>query len=262
MVEPMTSRDESGEPAVRTPPGLLTPLPMPSAGERIADRLVTAIALGHYVSGQRLPSERDLAELLQVSRGPVREALQRLASTGHVEIRRGREGGAFVTGTWSHESDAMVRRALRPEWDRIDQLLDLRHLLEQQVAAAAAARRTEADLPRVRDALASYEDAGDREDSRRADAELHEAISAATHNPLLVRLTAQLRRDISLGFDAEPYSERLRRRALEQHPRLVEAIVAGDPVAAARVAGEHFDLTDVAMRGLYSRTVTDAPAPH
>lgn len=57
---------------------LLTPMAIRTAGERIAERFVTAIALGEFVSGQRLPTERELAAMLEVSRTTVREAIQRL----------------------------------------------------------------------------------------------------------------------------------------------------------------------------------------
>ena len=68
------------EPAHATEPfgALLAPVTMRTAGERIAERLVTAIALGEFEPGQRLPTERDLAATLEVSRTTVREALQRL----------------------------------------------------------------------------------------------------------------------------------------------------------------------------------------
>ena len=52
--------------------------------------------MGAFVPGQRLPSERELAASLDVSRTTVREAISRLAATGFVEVRRGRNGGAFV----------------------------------------------------------------------------------------------------------------------------------------------------------------------
>src|SRR5258707_13710582 len=74
----------------------LAPIPMQTAGERIAERLVTAIALGEFVPGQRLPAERDLAAMLEVSRTTVREALQRLQAAGYVTARRGRGGGRVV----------------------------------------------------------------------------------------------------------------------------------------------------------------------
>src|SRR5580704_17608054 len=91
---------------------LLTPIALRTAGERIAERIVTAIALGEFVPDQRLPTERDLAVMLEVSRTTVREALQRLQAAGYVTTRRGRAGGTFVTTGTGLDSDAMIRRTL------------------------------------------------------------------------------------------------------------------------------------------------------
>src|SRR5271157_5382275 len=96
------------EAAVGEPFGtLLTPITMQTAGERIAERIVTAIALGEFVPDQRLPTERDLAAMLEVSRTTVREALQRLSAAGYVTTRRGRAGGTFVRTGRGPDSDAM-----------------------------------------------------------------------------------------------------------------------------------------------------------
>ena len=72
------------------PQGLLSPISVRTTGERIAERFVTAIALGQFVPGQRLPTERELAAMLGVSRATVREAIARLAESGYVTVRRGR----------------------------------------------------------------------------------------------------------------------------------------------------------------------------
>src|SRR2546429_8964649 len=81
------------EPAPATEPygALLAPVPMRTAGERIAERLVTAIALGEFEPGQRLPTERDLSATLEVSRTTGREALHRLQAACHLttRLRRG-----------------------------------------------------------------------------------------------------------------------------------------------------------------------------
>src|SRR2546421_12917844 len=94
---------------------LLAPITLRTAGERIAERLVTAIALGEFVPGQRLPAERELAGMLEVSRSTVREALQRLVATGYVKIHRGRNGGAVVQADWGPRAAAMGERARAPE---------------------------------------------------------------------------------------------------------------------------------------------------
>src|SRR5205814_10501613 len=113
-------------------PGLsvLEPVRLRSGGEHVADRLVTAIALGEFVPGQRLPSERDLASTLGVSRTTVREAIQRLAALGYVDVRRGRTGGAYVLQGMGPEANEMIRRTLLPEWSNLERVLDFRQLIE------------------------------------------------------------------------------------------------------------------------------------
>src|ERR1700761_8792610 len=107
---------------------------MQTAGERLAERVQTGTALGDVVPDQRLPTERDLAAMLEVSRTTVREALQRLQAAGYVTTRRGRAGGTFIQTGAGPGSDEMIKRTLGPAWDELTQLLDYRRLIEQQIA--------------------------------------------------------------------------------------------------------------------------------
>ena len=164
----------------------LSPLRLQNAAEQIAERLVTAIALGEFVPGQRLPAERELAGMLEVSRSTVREALQRLVATGYVKIHRGRNGGAVVQADWGPGTAEMVERTLAPNWEYFELLFDLRRLIEQQIARTAAERLENEHVADIEAARDRYRDAGsDREASRVADRELHAAIARATKNPLL-----------------------------------------------------------------------------
>jgi DNA-binding FadR family transcriptional regulator len=224
---------------------------MQNAGERLADRLVTAIALGEFVPGQRLPPERELASMLGVGRGVVREALQRLGASGYVSIKRGRNGGTFIEARWLEDTKAIVHRVLVPERERINQLLDLRSLVESMVARAAAERRDARDIERIERAVEAYAAAGDeRHSSGVADRGLHLAITRATHNPLLEALTYRIRAEVSLGFGIEPYSPLLRKRALQQHPLLGAAIIEGDADHAAELAAQHFHLSEDILKRL------------
>jgi GntR family transcriptional regulator, transcriptional repressor for pyruvate dehydrogenase complex len=232
---------------------LLTPMPMRSAGERVAERFVTAIALGEFVSGERLPTERELAAMLEVSRTTVREAIQRLQATGYVRTRRGRGGGTFVAADLGPDSDDMIRRTLVPAWQDLTELLEFRQLIEQLIARTAAERRDDKDVAAIREAVDAYAKAATRDASRMADHALHQAIATAAHNRRLVELSARIRREVSLGFDAEPYSPEVRHRAIRQHPALAEAVIAASPDRAARVAAEHFSLTEKMLRELHAR---------
>lgn len=242
------------EPAASEPfATLLTPITLRTAGERIAERVVTAIALGEFVPDQRLPTERELATMLDVSRTTVREALQRLQASGYVTTRRGRGGGTFVRTDRGPDADDMIARTLVPAWAGLTELLDFRRLVEQLIARTAAERREDRDVAQIRRAVQDYTDAEDRDASRLADHALHQAIARATHNVRLVELSAQIRREVSLGFEAEPYTPQVRRRALHQHPSLASAVIAGDSATAARLAAEHFSLTEDMLRELHAR---------
>jgi GntR family transcriptional regulator, transcriptional repressor for pyruvate dehydrogenase complex len=243
----------TGRAAAEAPGSLLRPITLRTAGERIAERIVTAIALGEFVPGQRLPTERELARMLEVSRTTVREALQRLQASGYVSTKRGRGGGTFVRAGTGPDADDMIARTLGPAWADLTELLDFRRLTEQLIARTAAERRDEYDVARLRHAVQAYSDATDRDESRLADHALYQAVAQAAHNARLVDLSAQIRREVSLGFDAEPYTPEVRRHALHQHPQLAEAVIAGDPALAADLAAQHFSLTEDMLRELHAR---------
>lgn len=229
------------------------PLRLASAAEQIADRLVTAIALGQFSPGERLPSERALAELLGTSRTSVREALGRLAAAGYVEIRRGRAGGAYVRGDWTASPQSAVRRTLAPRWRAMEELFDFRSLAEGLIARTAAARRGAADIAALQEALRGYEQAPSLTAAREADAQLHRAVGLACRNSHLVALSRDLLTQVGLGFPAEPFTQAVYDRALPEHRELVAAVVAGDEEAAWHLGATHFAITADALRDLLAQ---------
>ncbi|HEU5044223.1 MAG TPA: FCD domain-containing protein [Nocardioidaceae bacterium] len=218
--------------------------PTRTASERIADRLLAALAVGVLQPGERLPSERELAEQLDVSRTTVRQALSRLSALGVTESRRGRNGGTF-TVKWQPTADATraVLRTLEPIRRELETLFDFRSLLEQLIATTAARRHTPEDDAAMRQALANYRAARTASESREADRALHGAVASAARNRHLSRLAQDMVSRVNLGFTTEPYSEALHETAMHQHTVLVEAITSGDAELAAALAGEHFQMT-------------------
>lgn len=263
----MTTSDEAAPFAEET--DALSRLPggqhlgAPIVGRRIADdvvdRLVTAVALGLYVTGQQLPTERELASMLGVSRTSVREALKELTDDGYLEVRRGRSGGYFVLANWGPTSAEHVRRQLVANWSEFEQLFDARALIEPLIARTAALRRSESDIEPIRAALKAYLDAPDRDASRRADSSIHLAIAEATHNPILVALSVEFRTRISLNLGAEPYTDDVRRTAIQQHQELVAAVIEGRADDAAEIAAIHFRLSEQLMRDLVERAEREEP---
>lgn len=233
--------------------GLLGPLRRQRAGEQLADRLATALALGHFSPGERLPSERELAVQLRTSRATVADAVRRLAHEGAVEVRRGRLGGAYVRASWTAGTVDAVRRTLGGLGPDVERHQDFRGLVEGLVARTAADRRDEQDVRAMREALALFRAAPSLEQARVLDVALHRAVAAAAHNDDLAALSHRLLGETTLGLALEPFTDEVFSRALPQHEALVDAVAAGDSDRAARIATEHFGLTTQVLRELLQR---------
>lgn len=234
--------------------GLLGPLRRQRAGEQLADRLATALALGQFSPGERLPSERELAAQLRTSRATVADAVRRLAVEGAVEVRRGRLGGAYVLTSWTRGTAEAVRRTLGGLGPDVERHQDFRGLVEGLVARTAAERRNDEDMVALGEALALFQDAAGLEQARLLDVRLHRTVAASAHNADLAQLSARLLGETTLGLALEPFTEEVFRRAVPQHRALVNAVIAGDADRAATIAREHFALTTEVLRELLRRT--------
>jgi DNA-binding FadR family transcriptional regulator len=249
----------TGDDGPATAGGLLAPLHTPAAGEVLADRIMTAIALGEFTPGQRLPAERELAAQLGVSRTTVRDALARVVASGMLEVRRGRAGGAFVRRPWTTESARAVRATLGPRWEELESTFDMRHLVEALVARTAAERRDDGDVREIRAALSDYEQATSLPAAQAADLRLHHAIARAAKNARLLAAREQLLSEVSFGFAVEPFTDEVYARALPQHQRLAEAVITQNADAAWEIGRQHFAITDDELRAALVRAVRGEP---
>jgi DNA-binding FadR family transcriptional regulator len=245
------------------PGPVLRPVRLPTAAAEVADRLITAVAIGEYQPGERLPSERELAQILGVSRSTVREASGRLLAVGIVDIRRGRQGGTYVRESWTGASAEAVRRTLLPRWEEMEQLFDLRCLVEGMVARVAAQRRRGDDVERMREAIERLASAEREHQKHAADIAFHQAVLGATRNPQVAALSRDLLTRVSLGFPIEPYDSdpTVYRRALVEHTALCEAIEAGDAERAGALAQKHFTITNEAVREALSKASPSKASP-
>ncbi|GLB68956.1 FadR/GntR family transcriptional regulator [Arthrobacter mangrovi] len=207
--------------------GPLARLPL---AEEVTARLREAIASGEWPLQQRIPSEPELMERLGVSRGTLREAIKALAHAGMLEVRRG--DGTYVRAT--SEISGTARRAYRAYDD--EDVLQVRFALDTQAARLAAQAADDGAVAALRDMLARRRRAWDRQDLAEwiaADWDFHEAVAAASGNPLLHELYS------SFGdvFHGTKMAQRLRDgfdgclRA--GHEDLADAIAVGDADAAA-----------------------------
>ncbi len=238
------------------------PIVTRTAGQQVADRIVTSLALGQFAVGELLPTERELAATLRVSRTTVRQGVALLVAWGYVSVRRGQGGGIVVESSWLADAPAIIHRTLLPDWERLEHLFDYRSIVEAEIARVAARRRTAESIDALRRALDEYVASPfERAASRSADVRLHQCITAATGNPYLAELSLRIRHDVGFGMGVEPWSPALRQRGLHQHPGLIEAIIAGDEELASTLATEHFSLTEFTIREIFAHVAPHHP-PH
>jgi DNA-binding GntR family transcriptional regulator len=202
-----------------------------SRSQEIADAIRDDIVAGTLRPGERLPEVR-LAEDYEVSRIPVREALQRLESEGFVRITPNR--GAVV----GHVSPT----------DAID-LLEVRAAIEVLVVQRAAERRTDEQVAELRDlahrGLAAALD-GNFDELPALNVAYHELIARVADNAIAGDLMERLRHKIEWVYSVD-----LRNRAAEswqEHVELADAIATGDRRLAGRLMRQHIDHADEAYR--------------
>jgi GntR family transcriptional repressor for pyruvate dehydrogenase complex len=119
------------------------PIKQNRISEEVLRQLKEAILLGQFKSGQKLPSERELTEEFQVSRGVIREAIRALEITGFVVTRQGPAGGAFVTEpSFDHVGNAFLDLFLANKVS-IPEMAHVRYFIEPEVARLAALNVTE-----------------------------------------------------------------------------------------------------------------------
>jgi GntR family transcriptional repressor for pyruvate dehydrogenase complex len=206
--------------------------------DRIAERLVSLIAERKLHPGDKLPSERDLAAMMQVSRPSLREALRALDMMKIVEIRHG--SGTFVASLKPERLVEHFDFIFSLDDSTYNQALAARAILEPSLAAAAAQNATEADLAAIR--ACSERASMSVHDPRlflEVDLELHQLITAAVHNQIIERFMSTLSR---LGLASRIRTVALqgvREQSLQDHQAIVAALLRRDPEAAASIMKKH-----------------------
>lgn len=227
---------------------------MEKTEDRTYDRVVKfikeGIQSGTFQIGSRLPPERILAEQLNVSRNSVREAFKILEITGTVTSTQG--AGHFISGNFAgFLSETLSMMFLLHELT-CPQISQLRYALEKQAFALAVDNADAQDRQELQTIIDHLDRETREEENVLLDKQLHYTIAKASKNVLFVeilnalsdvmdRFIANLRMDIM--------SEELRRKKLlDAHRRIVEAIQKGEPSDGFAAIDEHFALIDACIK--------------
>lgn len=214
--------------------------PMKESGsltERIVARIEQLISLEHLEVGQRLPSEREMARLLGVSRPALREAVKTLEAHGQLVVRHGQ--GVFV-GSGEPES---VRSRLANLEISLAELFAMRQVLEVPAAAWAAAAGTPDEIDGLERALQAEEEARrepiDFDQLGHLDAGFHLLIVEMAKNRFLLQTLGVLQDMLDAGMETTLTLPGRLERSREDHRRLFDAIRNHDPEAARAAAASH-----------------------
>lgn len=209
-------------------PSLRLPTEAPSLADAVAQAVRDGIAAGELVP-DRIYSVYQLAELLEVSRSPVREGMLRLAEAGLVEIHRNR--GFSV---------------LLPRAHDVQEIVEIRLALEPPAARRAAERATDAQHAAVRaalDAMAAAAEADDEASFWPADRALHDLLLHAAGNARAAAIVAQLRSTTALLGPPTTAGGRTLAQIHAEHAPVVAAVLARDGAAAEAAMRAHLEAT-------------------
>ncbi|MDQ0286186.1 GntR family transcriptional repressor for pyruvate dehydrogenase complex [Desulfofundulus luciae] len=219
--------------------------------EEIIDQVKQLIAEGVLNPGDKLISEKELAEKLQVGRSAVREAFRALEAMGILEIRPGE--GTFVRRVEPQALINVLSLVLIMDRDTTEELMELRKILEVESAGLAALRHTPEELALMEEALAQMEadiKAGDL--GEKADWKFHYAIAEATHNSLLVELmntiAGTMQRVLRTARMQLYMTPGTPQRLLNEHKAIFLAIKEGRDQDARRAMFDHLDKVEKGLR--------------
>lgn len=239
------SRRESAEALLRSPRSSA------NAFEVTVERLGSAMKMGLFRPGEQLPTERELCELMGVSRTTVREAIRVLTVQGMVEVRRGRSGGTFVCDGLTSPNVRELREQVQQRGASLIEILDHRLVVETGIAELAAQRRPDELQGRLVGLAERMHDAEDDFSRYRTmDTQFHFLIARATGVERLSTVLAEIHAELSDLMAMVPHSREACIHSTQQHERIASAIADGDGTRARNEMREHVLATTSFLKGL------------
>lgn len=190
-------------------------------GEKAAQTLLEMIQKEGFVPGDKLPTEAELAESLGVGRNTVREALRILMSRNIVTIRQG--SGTFISEKKGVVDDPLGFSMMEDRRRLTGDLIQVRLMLEPQLAALAAQNATKEDLQKLEQIKGELEELiRQRKDYSFKDSQFHEQIANCSHNRIMTNLVPVITEGVRMF--AASVQETEYEQTLSSHRRIFEAI--------------------------------------
>lgn len=211
----------------------------------ILSQIEEAIVNGKYRVGDKLPSERELCDLFQTSRGPLREALRVLEQKGLITIKAGAYGGAFVTAVTTEQMSESLGFLLKFKGVTLAELAEFRAFLEGSTAALAAKRAKKKEIERLK-ALVDEARAHSGRNPRSLDplllidSRFHQTLAQCAGNRLFVSVLQTVYENMYQYQDKYlPREENIIRLLIKDLTEITTAVETGDPEQARSLMQRH-----------------------
>jgi GntR family transcriptional repressor for pyruvate dehydrogenase complex len=218
----------------------LDPIRKRSIAEEISERILKLLRDRKLHPGDKLPPERELADMLGVSRPSLREALRALSLMNIIEIRHG--DGTYVSSLDPDQLFDHLEFVFDLDESTLVQLFEARKVVEVGCVALAATHITSDELALldsiVAQSAATVEDA---DAFLAADLALHKVVIEASNNPMLIRFMASISQLGMVSRRITGSSAAVRKQSIQDHRAIVAALKAGNPEAASQAMLEHLN---------------------
>lgn len=205
-------------------------------GEKTADAIIHMIRERGYEQGEKLPTESELTQILGVGRNTVREALRLLVSRNIVVIRQG--AGTFVSDKRGIADDPLGFSMVEDEDRLVNDLIQMRQILEPSIAELAAQNREEQEVSELMRILEETERLIEqRADFSLLDMQFHEQIARMSHNGVISNLLPVIENGIRIF--AAKVEEPEYQQTMRSHRIIYEAIRDQKPVEAKNAMTFH-----------------------
>ena len=219
---------------------MLSPVKNTKVYEMVMEQIKNIVKKGELKTGDKLPSERDLCEKLEVSRASVREALRALQMLGLIESKHGE--GNFINENFENSLLEPLSIVFLLLGSKNEDVLELRKVIEPQIAALAAINITNEQLIELREIMNELNNTIDVEISASLDKRFHYKIAQASGNNLISTIM------FSISSLIEKYIENSKVHTLNkelvktQHEEIWKSLEAKDVEAAATAVRKHLEL--------------------
>jgi GntR family transcriptional repressor for pyruvate dehydrogenase complex len=223
-------------------------------GDAVIERLTQAILDGRLKPGDALPSEGRIAARFGISKPIAREALRELAAMGVIQVQQGKT--SRVRAIDSGPLARFYRFAIGNTRQGMLDAVELRRMIEPQIARVAAGRRTPADIVALQAVLARMKASlGQIPAWMEADLAFHNHLAVMTHNSLIMLQSKALEPVVGqmmVRFNARTEREMPDWEAtFVRHAKVADAVIAGDATAAETAMRQHFEAAEAAIAEIY-----------